>query len=103
MRWEEGNSLVYPYHCMCLFAITCLSPSILSFSFSLLSLDIDISLYLNLFFSTLDLKMIPKENYGVKCMSMGFLVEEDAPIVWRGPMVRIYGYTLESAYIAPYH
>ncbi|GMH02373.1 hypothetical protein Nepgr_004212 [Nepenthes gracilis] len=34
-----------------------------------------------------DLKMIPKENYGVKCMSMGFLVEEDAPIVWRGPMV----------------
>ncbi|GAB2298304.1 hypothetical protein Dimus_032372 [Dionaea muscipula] len=34
-----------------------------------------------------DLKMIPKENYGVKCMSMGLLVEKDAPIVWRGPMV----------------
>lgn len=34
-----------------------------------------------------DLKMIPKENYGVKCMSIGFLVEKDAPIVWRGPMV----------------
>ncbi|KAL2942314.1 Iron-sulfur protein NUBPL [Bienertia sinuspersici] len=34
-----------------------------------------------------DLKMIPKENYGVKCMSMGFLVEKDVPIVWRGPMV----------------
>lgn len=32
-------------------------------------------------------KMIPIENYGVKCMSMGFLVEEYAPIVWRGPMV----------------
>lgn len=32
-------------------------------------------------------KMIPVENYGVKCMSMGFLVEEYAPIVWRGPMV----------------
>ncbi|XP_052169993.1 iron-sulfur protein required for NADH dehydrogenase, mitochondrial isoform X2 [Diospyros lotus] len=33
-------------------------------------------------------KMIPMKNYGVKCMSMGFLVtEEYAPIVWRGPMV----------------
>ncbi|KAA8543337.1 hypothetical protein F0562_021168 [Nyssa sinensis] len=32
-------------------------------------------------------KMVPIENYGVKCMSMGFLVEKDAPIVWRGPMV----------------
>jgi ATP-binding protein involved in chromosome partitioning len=27
------------------------------------------------------------ENYGVKCMSMGFLMEKDAPAVWRGPMV----------------
>ncbi|KAG8663329.1 hypothetical protein MANES_01G200200v8 [Manihot esculenta] len=36
---------------------------------------------------TQDTKMIPIENYGVKCMSMGFLVEKDAPIVWRGPMV----------------
>lgn len=35
----------------------------------------------------LDMKMIPVENYGVKCMSMGLLVEKDAPIVWRGPMV----------------
>lgn len=33
------------------------------------------------------LKMIPIENYGVKCMSMGFLIEQDSPIVWRGPMV----------------
>ncbi|XP_057512210.1 iron-sulfur protein required for NADH dehydrogenase, mitochondrial [Actinidia eriantha] len=33
-------------------------------------------------------KMIPIENHGVKCMSMGFLVgEKYAPIVWRGPMV----------------
>lgn len=37
--------------------------------------------------TTQDLKMIPKENYRVKCMSMGLLVEKDAPIVWRGPMV----------------
>lgn len=29
----------------------------------------------------------PKENYGVQCMSMGFLVEDDKPTIWRGPMV----------------
>ncbi|KAK6940718.1 Flagellum site-determining protein YlxH/ Fe-S cluster assembling factor NBP35 [Dillenia turbinata] len=34
-----------------------------------------------------DMKMIPVENYGVKCMSMGFLVEKEAALVWRGPMV----------------
>ncbi|KAH7666115.1 Mrp/NBP35 ATP-binding protein [Dioscorea alata] len=34
-----------------------------------------------------DLKMVPLENHGVKCMSIGFLVDKDAPIVWRGPMV----------------
>jgi len=27
------------------------------------------------------------ENYGVKVMSMGFLVEEDTPMIWRGPML----------------
>uniref|UniRef100_A0A1X7VCF8 Iron-sulfur cluster transfer protein NUBPL n=1 Tax=Amphimedon queenslandica TaxID=400682 RepID=A0A1X7VCF8_AMPQE len=32
-------------------------------------------------------KMIPLTNYNVKCMSMGFLVEESEPIVWRGLMV----------------
>ncbi|MBM3585169.1 MAG: Mrp/NBP35 family ATP-binding protein [Alphaproteobacteria bacterium] len=31
--------------------------------------------------------LAPKENYGVKVMSMGFLVGEDTPMVWRGPMV----------------
>ena len=30
----------------------------------------------------------PLENYGVKIMSMGFLVEDDDPIIWRGPMVQ---------------
>ena len=30
----------------------------------------------------------PLENYGVKVMSMGFLVEEDTPMIWRGPMVQ---------------
>ncbi|KAK4748118.1 hypothetical protein SAY87_014704 [Trapa incisa] len=36
---------------------------------------------------TEDKKMVPIESYGVKCMSMGLLVEKDAPIIWRGPMV----------------
>ena len=30
----------------------------------------------------------PMENYGIKVMSMGFLVEEDTPMIWRGPMVQ---------------
>ncbi|RVU86259.1 iron-sulfur cluster carrier protein ApbC [Leucothrix sargassi] len=29
----------------------------------------------------------PMENFGVKAMSIGFLVEEDTPMIWRGPMV----------------
>jgi ATP-binding protein involved in chromosome partitioning len=33
-------------------------------------------------------KLRPMENYGVKVMSMGFLVDEDAPMIWRGPMVQ---------------
>lgn len=32
-------------------------------------------------------KMIPLENYGVRCMSMGFLMDHGAPAVWRGQMV----------------
>jgi ATP-binding protein involved in chromosome partitioning len=32
--------------------------------------------------------LTPLENYGVKCMSMGFLVAEDTPMIWRGPMVQ---------------
>ncbi|KAM7447210.1 hypothetical protein ABFA07_004636 [Porites harrisoni] len=32
-------------------------------------------------------QMRPLVNFGVPCMSMGFLVEEGAPIVWRGLMV----------------
>lgn len=30
----------------------------------------------------------PKENYGLKVMSIGFLVDEDTPMIWRGPMVQ---------------
>lgn len=29
----------------------------------------------------------PMEGYGVKVMSMGFMVEEETPMIWRGPMV----------------
>ncbi|MBV9077001.1 MAG: Mrp/NBP35 family ATP-binding protein [Methylobacteriaceae bacterium] len=32
-------------------------------------------------------RLIPLEAYGVKVMSIGFLIEEDAPVIWRGPMV----------------
>ncbi|PZO79875.1 MAG: sodium:proton antiporter [Mesorhizobium amorphae] len=31
--------------------------------------------------------MQPMERYELKVMSMGFLVEEDTPMIWRGPMV----------------
>ncbi len=29
----------------------------------------------------------PMENYGVQTMSIGFLVDEETPMIWRGPMV----------------
>lgn len=32
-------------------------------------------------------KLIPLEKYGVKLLSMGFLVQQDEAVVWRGPMV----------------
>ncbi|MCH6254973.1 Mrp/NBP35 family ATP-binding protein [Puniceicoccaceae bacterium K14] len=31
--------------------------------------------------------LIPLENHGVKVMSMGFLIDDNAPVVWRGPMI----------------
>ncbi|MDE2166493.1 MAG: iron-sulfur cluster carrier protein ApbC [Alphaproteobacteria bacterium] len=30
----------------------------------------------------------PMRNFGLACMSMGFLVAEDTPMIWRGPMVQ---------------
>ncbi|MDX2141907.1 MAG: Mrp/NBP35 family ATP-binding protein [Rhodospirillaceae bacterium] len=32
-------------------------------------------------------KVVPLEAHGVKVMSIGFMIAEDNPIVWRGPMV----------------
>src|SRR5205814_6522162 len=34
-----------------------------------------------------DEKLVPPTNYGVHLMSMGFLIEGDAPVIWRGPMI----------------
>ena len=36
---------------------------------------------------TEDRKMIPIERFGLSIMSIGFLVEEDTAMIWRGPMV----------------
>lgn len=32
-------------------------------------------------------QLIPLESYGIKCMSIGFLIGVDTPTIWRGPMV----------------
>jgi ATP-binding protein involved in chromosome partitioning len=32
-------------------------------------------------------KLQPMENHGITCMSIGFLVDEETPMIWRGPMV----------------
>ena len=32
-------------------------------------------------------KVVPLTRFGIKLMSMGFLVEEDLPVIWRGPML----------------
>jgi ATP-binding protein involved in chromosome partitioning len=34
-----------------------------------------------------DRKMIPLQRFGLAIMSIGFLVEEDTAMIWRGPMV----------------
>ena len=38
-------------------------------------------------FANADKKILPLEGHGVKCMSIGFLVDPNEPIIWRGPMV----------------
>ena len=34
-----------------------------------------------------DKKIIPVERFGVQVISMGFFVEENTPVIWRGPML----------------
>lgn len=36
---------------------------------------------------TADEKVVPIESHGVKLMSIGFLLDEDTPAIWRGPIV----------------
>jgi ATP-binding protein involved in chromosome partitioning len=35
----------------------------------------------------IDQMLVPPESYGVRCISMGFFVEEEQPVIWRGPML----------------
>jgi ATP-binding protein involved in chromosome partitioning len=35
----------------------------------------------------IDEMIVPPEAHGVACISMGFFVQEDQPIIWRGPML----------------
>lgn len=35
----------------------------------------------------IDEMIVPPESYGVRCISMGFFVEENQPVIWRGPML----------------
>jgi ATP-binding protein involved in chromosome partitioning len=32
-------------------------------------------------------KIVPAERYGIQAMSIGFLTQDDAPVIWRGPML----------------
>jgi len=35
----------------------------------------------------IDEMLVPPEVHGVRCISMGFFVEEEQPVIWRGPML----------------
>lgn len=37
--------------------------------------------------TTAERKLIPKSRHGIKTISIGYLMEDDKPVVWRGPMV----------------
>ncbi len=37
--------------------------------------------------TVIDEMIVPPEAHGVRCISMGFFVEEDQPVIWRGPML----------------
>jgi ATP-binding protein involved in chromosome partitioning len=36
---------------------------------------------------TIERRILPNEAFGMKVMSMGFFVNENSPVIWRGPMV----------------
>lgn len=35
-----------------------------------------------------DNQLVPPEGHGIKLMSMGFLLDDDQPVIWRGPMIQ---------------
>ncbi len=37
--------------------------------------------------TVIDEMLIPPEAHGVRCISMGYFVEENQPVIWRGPML----------------
>ena len=37
--------------------------------------------------TVIDEMLVPPEAYGVRCISMGFFVQDDQPVIWRGPML----------------
>ena len=37
--------------------------------------------------TTPERKLVPKERHGIKTMSIGYMLEEEKPVIWRGPMV----------------
>lgn len=49
--------------------------------------NVPIMLGLNTQLGTDGQKIIPAEKFGLQVVSMGFLTNDDAPIIWRGPML----------------
>jgi len=49
--------------------------------------NVPIMLGLNTQLTTDGQKIVPAEKYGLQVISMGFLTAEDAPVIWRGPML----------------
>lgn len=37
--------------------------------------------------ATQDEKLLPHEKYGIKLVSIGFMLDEETPLIWRGPLI----------------
>ena len=49
--------------------------------------NVPIMLGINTQLTTDGNKIVPAERHGIKVVSMGFLTGDDAPVIWRGPML----------------
>ena len=49
--------------------------------------NVPIMLGLNTQLTTDGKRIVPAEKYGIQVISMGFLTSDDAPVIWRGPML----------------